>query len=604
MRRASLVPLVSLLACSAAGGGAEGGASEGSASAGSSTGTTSGAATGEATTGASEGASESGGSTGEAATRRVGGAVMGLQGAGLRLVNNGGDPIDVVADGPFEFATALVDGAGYEVSVEAQPATPDQSCTVEGGSGTIAGADVKDVVVRCRTPIRHVVVIGVDGLGGAYLATIDAPVIEGLRAQGVSTLTMQNALPTMSAPNWMSMIAGSTPDQHGVMGNEWNPGDSQPTPTIFAVVREHLPGAKIGVFHDWDAFDDLVEPGVCDHVESPGDEHETMAAALAWMAAERPELLFIHLDVVDHAGHFFGWGSDTYVDAVATADALIGDAVAALDAAGMTPYTALVISADHGGEGLTHGDDTSLERPIPFVVVAPQLAPAVIDREVRIFDVAATLAALFEAPAPTSWLGRPVVEALVGGGLPPGPGVAAEVIEVNDYEWRYDDAGSGAFADVSIWRPLPPPGFVSLGDVAVAGHEAPGFAARAVRDVPGLTAAPVGYERIWDDEGSLGANDVALWSPIAPLGYECVGTVAHSLYDVEPSPQTIRCVHRDALVRGVMVKVWSDEGSGAWEDAGLWRCDVGERGGAATGAFVTRRHHDDPGYPKCWVLAP
>ncbi|MCA9662926.1 MAG: alkaline phosphatase family protein, partial [Myxococcales bacterium] len=519
------------------------------------------------------------------------------------LLNGGGEPLEVAGDGPFTFPAALVDGQAYAVTVDLQPATPDQTCTIDQGSGAIAGADVVDVAVRCRTPIRHVVVIGVDGLGGAYVPGIDTPNLDALAAEGVATLAMQNVLPTMSAPNWMSMIAGSTPDQHGVLSNSWSPGDSQPTPTLFAVARAHLPAAKIGVFHDWDAFDDLVEPGVASHVESPGDEVETMSAALAWMAAERPELLFIHLDHVDHAGHFHGWGGDDYRDAAESADALIGEAVAALEAAQMRPYTALIISADHGGEGLSHGDDTSLERPIPFIVQAPQISPATIDREVRIFDLAATVAALLGAEAPASWLGRPVVEALIDAAEPPTPDVRLELLEVTDYEWRYDDAGSGAFEDASIWRPLAPPGYVIVGDVAVVGHDPPGFPALVVKDAPGALAPPLGFERIWDDEGSLGKNDVALWSPIAPLGYACLGTVAQQLYDVEPSPQTIRCVHRGLLAPGAMSLTWADEGSGAWEDAGLWGCEVGEAGGASARSFVARRHHDDPGYPKCWVFA-
>src|SRR5690606_36646262 len=154
------------------------------------------------------------------------------------------------------------------------------------------------------------------------------------------------------------------------------------------------------------------------------------------------------------------------------------------------------------------------------------------------------------------------------------PGVAREIAEVTEFEWRYDDAGSGAFEDASIWRPLPPPGFVSLGDVAVAGHQAPKFAARVVREVPGLTAEPLGYERIWDDDGSLGANAVALWGPIPPLGFECLGTVAQQVHEVPPPTQVIRCVHREALRRGAASLISNDAGSGAWENAGLWRCDV------------------------------
>ncbi len=600
--------------------GCSGGAGESESSAGT------GHGTGEATAGATETASTLGGSsgagetesgatssgsgstavtssTGEPSTYRVGGAVEGLEGTGLRLVNGGEDPLEIDADGPFTFASAQVPGEVYEVSVDLQPTAPDQVCTVEGGAGTVMDGDVDDVSVRGRTPIRHVLVIGVDGLGGAFLGGIDTPVLDGLIAEGVSTLAMQNALPTMSAPNWMSMIAGSSPDQHGVLSNGWSPGDSEPTPTLFAVVREGSPAAKIGVFHDWGDFDELVEPGVASHIESPGDELETTAAALAWMKSELPELLFVHLDHVDHAGHFHGWGSDDYVEAVERADVLVGEMLAALGESGMAPYTAILLSADHGGEGLSHGDDTAKERPVPLIIRRPQGLPIEVEREVRIFDIAPTVVALLGLESPASWLGRPIVEAIDDLEVPQASADPTQLLEVTEYEWRYDDAGSGAKDDVSIWRPLAPPGYVVLGDVAVAGHQAPPFAARVVRDGPGVTARPLGYERIWDDEGSLGAHDVALWSPIPPLGYVCLGSVAAQIYDTEPSREIIRCLHRDRVVRGSMDLLWTDTGSGAWEDAGLWACAVAEDGGSAAGTFVARRHHSDPGAPGCWVIA-
>lgn len=82
---------------------------------------------------------------------QIGGEVTGLAGEGLVLRNNGGDDLEVVADGRFVFATALVDGSDYEVSVFAQPTSPSQRCTVTNGRGTLAGADVTDIGIACTT---------------------------------------------------------------------------------------------------------------------------------------------------------------------------------------------------------------------------------------------------------------------------------------------------------------------------------------------------------------------------------------------------------------------------------------------------------------------
>ena len=83
-------------------------------------------------------------------TFSVGGTVSGLTGSGLVLQNNGGDDLPIAADGAFTFPAALNDGSNYAVTVLTQPGTArDQQCSVSNGSGTLAGADVNDVVVNC-----------------------------------------------------------------------------------------------------------------------------------------------------------------------------------------------------------------------------------------------------------------------------------------------------------------------------------------------------------------------------------------------------------------------------------------------------------------------
>jgi hypothetical protein len=80
----------------------------------------------------------------------VGGTVSGL-GAGnfLVLQNNGGDDLNVTANGAFSFATPVTDGAGYIVTVLTQPA--GQTCTVNNGTGIISGASPSNITVSCST---------------------------------------------------------------------------------------------------------------------------------------------------------------------------------------------------------------------------------------------------------------------------------------------------------------------------------------------------------------------------------------------------------------------------------------------------------------------
>ena len=85
-------------------------------------------------------------SGGGAASYSVGGSVSGLTGA-IVLQNNGGDNLTVAASGVFTFVTPIVNGNSYRVTVLTQPA--GQNCSVAGGTGFIAAANITTVAITC-----------------------------------------------------------------------------------------------------------------------------------------------------------------------------------------------------------------------------------------------------------------------------------------------------------------------------------------------------------------------------------------------------------------------------------------------------------------------
>lgn len=84
-------------------------------------------------------------------TFAIGGTVSGLVGSGLQLRNNGGTPIDIGGNGPFQFGDLLASGATYNVVVARQPTNPTQTCAVEPSSGTVGSSSVTNIVVTCMT---------------------------------------------------------------------------------------------------------------------------------------------------------------------------------------------------------------------------------------------------------------------------------------------------------------------------------------------------------------------------------------------------------------------------------------------------------------------
>ena len=121
-----------------------------------------------------------------AKTYSVGGNLSGLNsGATVTLLNNGANALAVKANGAFTFTKQLPGGASYDVTVGTQPA--GQTCTVTGGSGKVAAANVKSVLVTCKTST-----VPTYSVGGS---------VTGLNSGASVTLTLNQKDPTTVSSN-------------------------------------------------------------------------------------------------------------------------------------------------------------------------------------------------------------------------------------------------------------------------------------------------------------------------------------------------------------------------------------------------------------------
>jgi membrane-anchored protein YejM (alkaline phosphatase superfamily) len=184
---------------------------------------------------------------------------------------------------------------------------------------------------------------------------------------------------------------------------------------MFGEIRRQMPHAVVGIMYEWDGFPRLVEPGASTLVRHGADADQTVAAAAAFIREHRPLLTLVHLDLVDHAGHEIGWLTPAYVQAVEKADALVATLLAAIDAGGTRASTIVLISADHGGAGKSHGGLTRAEIEIPWIINGPGVRRGhVIAAPVSTVDTAPTILHVLGVEAPAVWVGRPVLDSFVG----------------------------------------------------------------------------------------------------------------------------------------------------------------------------------------------
>ncbi|HEY6924377.1 MAG TPA: kelch repeat-containing protein [Steroidobacteraceae bacterium] len=122
------------------------------------------------------------------ASYTIGGTISGLTVAGLVLAN-GGTTITVNSGATtFSFATALASGTAYAVTVQTSP--NGLTCSVANGTGTVATANVSNIVVTCSDKAYSV--------GG----TISGLTSSGLvLSNGTDQLTVSSGATTFTMPN-------------------------------------------------------------------------------------------------------------------------------------------------------------------------------------------------------------------------------------------------------------------------------------------------------------------------------------------------------------------------------------------------------------------
>ena len=262
--------------------------------------------------------------------------------------------------------------------------------------------------------ISHVLIIGVDGLSSDGVRNAATPNIHKLMDRGAWTLKSRGVMPTVSSPNWMSLLSGAGPEMHGVHSNEWErfnykiePACKGPDgifPGLFGVIHGQRPTATLAAIHDWKGFGRLVEKNAASHVQHVLGSPAAAAAAVAYWQEHHPLLLWVHFDDVDHAGHGKTWEGPEYKSAVEVIDGLIGQLVAAVP----VDKTLIVLVADHGGTGTKHGNDTTNELETPLVFAGPGIVKGEIKTRARSIDMAPTVVKALGLKPHACWEGAPL----------------------------------------------------------------------------------------------------------------------------------------------------------------------------------------------------
>ena len=263
----------------------------------------------------------------------------------------------------------------------------------------------------------HVFIISIDGGKPAVIERSDMPVLKQLAGEGACTWAASTIYPSVTLPSHTSMLTGVGPDKHHVLWNGWKPRKGVVgVPTIFAEAKRA--GFSTAMFVGKEKFRHLVQPGTVDEFEFGPAQSKSSSTVLSRIVAKgaahfirenKPNLCFIHFTDPDNAGHKYGWGSPQQIKAFSEVDAALAEIVKAIEAAGISHESVIIITADHGGHGKTHGGKTPEDILIPWIAWGKNVKRGLtITRPLMTYDTAATALWLLGVPVPKAFDGKPV----------------------------------------------------------------------------------------------------------------------------------------------------------------------------------------------------
>jgi hypothetical protein len=150
------------------------------------------------------------------------------------------------------------------------------------------------------------------------------------------------------------------------------------------------------------------------------------------------------------------------------------------------------------------------------------------------------------------------------------------------YRRVWSSYGTKALA-LQIYNPIVPAGFFMVGGFATttsAEGDMGDVRCLIVKEdpkwrsnnqfLPPPLAPPLRYEFVWDN-GLISRTPMAIWRPIPPEGYVCLGYVFRSSLSGFRSASDFRCVHKSLVQDNKDCSShWTDRGAGSRTDCSLW----------------------------------
>ena len=138
---------------------------------------------------------------------------------------------------------------------------------------------------------------------------------------------------------------------------------------------------------------------------------------------------------------------------------------------------------------------------------------------------------------------------------------------------RWQDQGSGGKRNVALFQAEPEPGFYLIGGHGQSNYDRPDDCSLTLRAGEGnLLVPPAGWDRIWSDRGTGSRMEGSIWRARSPdADHVCLGDVGQTGQD-QPTVQQYRCVHRCLVTsQRLAAPLWTTTDTGADTPFSIYR---------------------------------
>ena len=252
---------------------------------------------------------------------------------------------------------------------------------------------------------NKVLLILCDGMRPDFVKNCPHPFAQKIFEEWRCAFCARTVFPSVTLPCHMSLMQSCTPNEHGVLSNEFVPKDGG-RHGLFEQLREHKKTSAF--FYSWGELKDIYEPYSLsrgDFISSVVYGGEASAEALTRDAKSMieqcaPDFVFLYIENTDSVGHICGWGSEEYKKAIYHAFSCIEEIVT-----GLPKEYSVLITADHGGHEFTHGSEMDCDMTITLLLSTTCSVDEQSFEHANIIDIAPSVCDMLKISPYSKWKG-------------------------------------------------------------------------------------------------------------------------------------------------------------------------------------------------------